>query len=225
MVGKLVAACIAVQYGWLYIKIFEGKKIQALKRSNGSYKGNRTMCEEIKSDMRRWNDNLGSAKKEFKFKEISKDPASSQIRDNVHDGSSGITRAFIDTDFQQDSLDIVLISLSKSTMKHYKSSLQKWISYCDINNIDPYNPAAVSVISFLTKRFKESLSYSSINSDKSAIPLISTNEMGNDKLVKRFMKGSFKSRPPVPKYNHTWDVETVFTYFEQLKDDKDLSIE
>ncbi|KAL7307834.1 hypothetical protein TKK_0000154 [Trichogramma kaykai] len=30
------------------------------------------MCEEIKSDMRRWNDNLGSAKKEFKFKEISK---------------------------------------------------------------------------------------------------------------------------------------------------------
>uniref|UniRef100_A0ABD2W1V1 Uncharacterized protein n=1 Tax=Trichogramma kaykai TaxID=54128 RepID=A0ABD2W1V1_9HYME len=72
MVGKLVAACIAVQYGWLYIKIFEGKKIQALKRSNGSYKGNRTMCEEIKSDMRRWNDNLGSAKKEFKFKEISK---------------------------------------------------------------------------------------------------------------------------------------------------------
>ena len=38
-------------------------------------------------------------------------------------------------------------------------------------------------------------------------------------MVKRFMTGIFNSRPPLPRYGFTWDVEIVLRYLNSLDTD------
>lgn len=37
LLGKLVASCLAVEYGWLYTKILERTKIKSLMANDGNY--------------------------------------------------------------------------------------------------------------------------------------------------------------------------------------------
>ncbi|XP_014233125.1 uncharacterized protein LOC106656583 [Trichogramma pretiosum] len=62
------SACVAVQYGWLYTRVLERKKIQALRSSAGSYKGHIIICNKIKMEFRWWKDNLMTAKKIFRYR-------------------------------------------------------------------------------------------------------------------------------------------------------------
>ena len=72
------------------------------------------------------------------------------------------------------------------------------------------------VIKFLTERFNDGLSYSAINSARSALSTFLVHEygltIGNSSLVKRFMKGVFELRPPKPRYKSIWDVNIVLNY-------------
>ena len=38
------------------------------------------------------------------------------------------------------------------------------------------------------------------------------------------MKGIFQSRPALPRYNKTWDVQTLLQYLLSMKDTKDLTL-
>ena len=49
------------------------------------------------------------------------------------------------------SLDIMLVSVFKSTKKHYKSSLEKWIKFTETHSIDLFKPEPQELILFLTK--------------------------------------------------------------------------
>ena len=76
---------------------------------------------------------------------------------------------------------------------------------------------------------KESnLSYNTINTAKSAIVsqsnLFNSNDLGNHLLIKKFMRGIFNIRPSLPKYNCTWDVETVLKYLKYLHPLEKLSL-
>lgn len=77
LIGVLVAACPAVQYGWLYTKRLEREKYLALDNSNNNYNARITLSNLIQSDLEWW---AHKAKKsshpirEFKFtKEIFSD--------------------------------------------------------------------------------------------------------------------------------------------------------
>lgn len=72
-------------------------------------------------------------------------------------------------DIPEGSLHVVLSLLSKSTQKHYKTSLVKWLSFCNKKQIDPYKPKAQEVIEFLTKRYNEGCAYSTINADEAQL--------------------------------------------------------
>ena len=43
-------------------------------------------------------------------------------------------------------------------------------------------------------------------------------------LITRLIKGVFHSRPPLPRYTHTWDVQTVLDFLRSLGDNKELSL-
>lgn len=58
-------------------------------------------------------------------------------------------------------------------------------------------------------------SYSSLNSYRSAVSLISQSKLG-DQIVSRFSKGVAKLKPLKPKYAFTWDVAVVYKYLEKL---------
>lgn len=73
-----------------------------------------------------------------------------------------------------------------------------------------------TILSFLTKRFKEGASYGTLNSTKSTISLISLRNISSDTVISRFFKGIFKQRPTRPKYSSIWDTTPVLNYLEKI---------
>ena len=85
-------------------------------------------------------------------------------------------------------------------------------------------------VEFLTTLYEGGLSYSSINTARCALSAILDTPdsvlptFGEHPDVKRFMKGIFQSRPPLPRYTKTWDVNTVLQYIGSLGDSQDLTL-
>ena len=74
----------------------------------------------------------------------------------------------------------------------------------------------IAAVKFLTKLFKNGIGYSSINTARSALSTILTNEhgltIGNCSSVKRLMKGIFELKPPAVKYKFIWDTNIVLNF-------------
>ena len=47
---------------------------------------------------------------------------------------------------------------------------------------------------------------------------------GNHPLISRFLKGTFTTRPALPKYKEVWDVNTVIKHLKTLYPAKTLSL-
>lgn len=54
LIGKLVAACPAVNYGYVYTKILEREKTAALEKSGNNYEFSMKISDEVKKDLRWW---------------------------------------------------------------------------------------------------------------------------------------------------------------------------
>ena len=48
--------------------------------------------------------------------------------------------------------------------------------------------------------------------------------VGQHPLICRLVKGVFQSRPPLPRYTQTWDVQKVLNYLDSLGDNQMLSL-
>ncbi|XP_058795683.1 uncharacterized protein LOC131666787 isoform X1 [Phymastichus coffea] len=107
-------------------------------------------------------------------------------------------------------------SISKSTSVQYNVVYNKWFKFCECHNFDAYKPNKNSILRFLTDRYKDGVSYGTVNSDRSALSLILDNKIGADEHISRFCKGVAKLRPPKPKYAFTWNVAIVLNYFKTL---------
>ena len=76
------------------------------------------------------------------------------------------------------------------------------------------------VLGFLHDLFTKGLSYSAVNSARSALSNYFMGENLSDSefsvathpLIKRYMKGVFNSRSPSPRYSEIWDVQPVLSY-------------
>ena len=104
----------------------------------------------------------------------------------------------------------------------------QWIVFCSTRKSDPYNPPLTAVLDFLVSLHDKGLSYTTINTARSAISAITipVNNMtiGNLPLISRFMKGVYKGSPPTPRYQSTWDVQPVLTYISSLKPPEKLDL-
>lgn len=102
------------------------------------------------------------------------------------------------------------------------------MSFCDREKIDLLRASTPEILKFLTEMFKNGSGYSMINSAKSALSsfyqLIDNRDIGNNPLVKRFMKGIFINKPSLPKYNKIWDVKIVFDYISTMPDNNELTL-
>lgn len=54
LLGSLVAACPAIEYGWLYTKVMENLKTVALKNNNENYNAYLSISKEIQRDLDWW---------------------------------------------------------------------------------------------------------------------------------------------------------------------------
>ncbi|XP_052751844.1 uncharacterized protein LOC128199980 [Galleria mellonella] len=117
------------------------------------------------------------------------------------------------------AVDVMISSLSRNTISQYNSSLRKWWEYCNQNHCDFYEVNLSSLLIFLTECFQSGSSYGTLNNHRSAISLISSNNIGHNEKIKRFFKGIFKLKPVFPRYIVTWDTNIVLNHLANLSND------
>ena len=79
----------------------------------------------------------------------------------------------------------------------------------------------------MTTLFETNLSYSSLNTARSALSTTITVDgipIGSQPLVVRFLKGVFNLRPPVPGYKKVWDVSIGLRFLKTLSPVASLSL-
>lgn len=106
-------------------------------------------------------------------------------------------------------ISTMLASLSESTIKQYARPLRIWWNYCQRHRLPLFSPSVSQTLDFLAQELKFISSYSSLNTMRSAISLISANEIGQHPAIKRFCRGVPALKPPQPKYDLVWNPAPV----------------
>ena len=116
-------------------------------------------------------------------------------------------------------MSMIMSSWRESTQKQYLTYIHRWIIFCRERNYDVFTSNVTYIIEFLGILFQDGLSYSSINTARSAISaflgVAKADSLGSDMLVTRFMKGVSRSRPTVARYKNVWDVRLVLDMFRK----------
>lgn len=128
----------------------------------------------------------------------------------------------------QGVVTILNASCTKSTWSRYDGYLKKFEKFCIEAGLDYVTPSISSVLQFLSSMFEKGLGYSSINTARSAISSfygkIEGENLCDHRLLRQFMKGVSKLRPPTPKYSTTWDVDNVLDRFASWEDNGNLNL-
>lgn len=109
----------------------------------------------------------------------------------------------------------MMSSLADSTKKQYNTTFKLWWNFCLLNRVNYLEAPKSAVILFLTKEFQNGASYGTLNSHRAAISLLLGNHIGSDEQVSRLLKGVFKCRPSIPKYNNVWNPQIVLDFVEK----------
>ena len=127
-----------------------------------------------------------------------------------------------------ESVDVILKSWRESTKKTYETYLRKWLKFTKESKVDPIHPTQENFITFLTELFHAEASYSTIGTARSAVNqfmlICSGQDFSQSRLVNRFMKGVYESRPQLPKYVEIWDVGGVLDFIQKLPDELSLML-
>ena len=119
-------------------------------------------------------------------------------------------------------------SWRKGTKCTYESAWRKWSSWCVSREIDPLCSPVESVINYLTDRYHQGDQYNTLNIQRSAISAfhnpIGTVRVGQHPSVTRMMSAFFNARPPMPRYESTWEVNPVLDYMMSLGDNETLAL-
>lgn len=140
-------------------------------------------------------------------------------------GREIIRQAFLKKGTPSSTVEMMLASLSSSTIAQYSKPLKLWWQFCFATHDDFFSPSIFSVLEFLSSCLTTTGSYSSLNTYRSAISLISSDEIGLHPLVRRFFKGVAALKPQCPRYDFIWDPSPVLTYLATLYPYEDLSLE
>lgn len=91
------------------------------------------------------------------------------------------------------------------------------MAFCSQREINHHSPTVNETLEFLMKLYQEGLSYSTLNTARSALStVVDIEDFGKNPIVTRFMKGIFELRKPTPRYSAIWDVSVVLCYLSGL---------
>ena len=125
---------------------------------------------------------------------------------------------FEDQDLPKEVVDLLLAGTRPATHSAYQTSWNFWANWCIRNNANPLSSDINQILKFLSDSFLAGKSFSTINGLRSMLSTtlgkIDGFDIGKHPLVVQLLKGVYHSNPPRPKYNATWDVDTVLQFFE-----------
>lgn len=119
----------------------------------------------------------------------------------------------------------MMSSLTESTLKQYDAPIKEWYQFCLAKNYKVFEPGEIHILEFLTRKFEQGASYSTLNTARSAVSLISKTRVAQGANITRFFKGLFKLRPSKPRYNKIWNTEPVLKRAGELFPLCNLSLE
>ena len=132
------------------------------------------------------------------------------------------------TKLSTESIDILFESWRPKTIKRYERYINQWVEFCSKRKISPIQTSVTIAIEFLTEVFHAGVGYSSLGTARSALSSFVTPingiPLGQQPLVKRFMKGVFNIRPSFPKYTTTWNPDIILSHITNLTDNCELSL-
>lgn len=125
--------------------------------------------------------------------------------------------------------ELILDSWSPKTRAQYEVYLRQWSTFCIVHNIKKDNPPLRKVHDFLCSIFKKGLSYAAVNSARCAIsalylPLQGPTSLGAHWMTSKVLKGIRRKRPPLSRYQSTWDVNLVLCLLRSWIPVKKLSL-
>lgn len=88
-----------------------------------------------------------------------------------------------------------------------------------------YSASIPTVISFFTMLYNNGSQYGTLNTCRSALSLILDHDITSDSRLQRFLKGVFRLRPPLPKYNSTWDTNCVLDHLDTWYPNENISFD
>lgn len=100
-----------------------------------------------------------------------------------------------------------------------------WWSFCERNQSSLFTPPISTFLEFLSFCLSSVGSYATLNTYRSAISLISSNEIGSHPLVSRFFKGVAVLKPQRPRYDFVWDPTPVVDHLASLYPHDKFSLE
>ena len=100
--------------------------------------------------------------------------------------------------------------------------------FCSSRGVNPLSASLEDGLEFLHHQYELGLSYSGINTARSALSAIiflpDGSSFGNHPLVSRFLKGVFESRPLLSRYKQIRDVSLVLNYLKTLSPPEELKL-
>ena len=114
------------------------------------------------------------------------------------DGMSIIWLSLRDRGIPQQTARTIIASWRDSSKKQYLASIRQWGRFCVIRKIHPCSASVLDGLNFLQYLFNLSVSYSSINTARSALSFIlprnDCGSFGQHFLVKKFVRGVYNLR-------------------------------
>lgn len=124
----------------------------------------------------------------------------------------------------EESIPVILASISEGTQKQYNTALKSWWKFCQLNHLDPYDSNIPEIVRFLSQEFNRGLKHGTVNSFRSALSLILGPQVSENYNVRRFLKGTYNMKPNIPKYDSTWDPQIVLTHFSNQSRNENLEL-
>ncbi|XP_077265132.1 uncharacterized protein LOC143899054 [Temnothorax americanus] len=149
----------------------------------------------------------------------------SGLQDSIPGGRQIIREAFRPQQVSETAIVTLMASLAPATLKQYARPLRSWWQFCHRHNFSPFAPLPNQVLDFLATELASAGSYSTLNTARSAVSLISMNSVGDNPLIKRFCKGASVIKPPRPRYNFIWDPSPVIAELGRQFPHEDLNLE
>ena len=137
-----------------------------------------------------------------------------------------IRKKYLKEGHTNEVVDILMQGWRSNTKKQYQVYLLKWSKFCVKKHYkqDEYN--VKNCLEFLVYIYKRNkCSYSALNTARSALScLFDTPSIGDNTVIKRFMRSVYNSNPTKPRYSTIWDVSIVLKYLEKKSPARSLNL-
>ena len=129
-------------------------------------------------------------------------------------GVQSLRTLYIDQGFSPQVVELMLSAKRDSTHKQYNTYISAWLDYCKKHQVSPSAPTIPQALDFLEcLRVDRNLGYNAMNTARSALssllPHLDGIPFGQNSHVKLYMRGTFNTSPPKPRYHSTWDPDVV----------------